>query len=132
FANNLYVSLNTGFQLPKDWYISASYFQTNRHEEATMSVNPFSNLNAGIKKSFKNRKWTAAINAENILCHTTRFTTYAVGKGFNEKNSYTSTQSIKQPVSISVSLTYNFNVGKMFQAKSIEKNVDESRTQKSK
>ena len=132
FANNLYVSLNTGFQLPKDWYISASYFQTNRHEEATMSVNPFSNLNAGIKKSFKNRKWTAAINAKNILCHTTRFTTYAVGKGFNEKNSYTSTQSIKQPVSISVSLTYNFNVGKMFQAKSIEKNVDESRTQKSK
>ncbi|MGM9802282.1 MAG: outer membrane beta-barrel protein [Candidatus Limisoma sp.] len=132
YANSLYISLNTGFQLPKDWYISASYFGSNRGKDATMSVNPFSNLNAGIKKSFANRKWTAAINANNILCHTMRFTTYAVGNGFNNTNSYASTQRIKQPVSFSVSLTYNFNVGKRFQAKSIEKNADESRTQKSK
>lgn len=34
------------------------------------------------------------------------------------------------PVSFNVSLTYNFNVGEMFRAKSIEKNADASRMQK--
>ena len=124
YANTVYMSFNTGFQLPKDFYIAANYFGTNYMKGASMEISPFKFLNASIKKSFDNKKWTASVGVENILGSSTRFKTIS-------EDGSVSTQKFNQKPTFNFSITYNFNVGKKFQAKSIEKNVDESRTQKS-
>ena len=123
YANTVYMSFNTGFQLPKDFYIAANYFGTNYMKGAVMEISPFKFLNASIKKSFANKKWTASVGVENILGSSTRFKTLS-------EDGSVSTQKFNQKPTFNFSITYNFNVGKAFQAKSIEKNVDESRTQK--
>ncbi len=122
YNNMFFINLNTGFQLPKDFYISASYNYMNRITQGEMQVGPFNYLNASIKKSFANKKWTVAFNANNIL-----------GKPMKlriKSDSYSSYMENSQRASFGLSVTYNFNLGKMFQAKSIEKNADGSRFSK--
>ena len=79
-------------------------------------------LNASLKKTFANNRWTASVSANNILSSSMDLTFVS--------DQYTSVTKVDNPVSFNVSLTYNFNVGEMFRAKSIEKNADASRMQK--
>lgn len=120
--NLAFVMLNTGFQLPKDFYISASYFHRTKVKQGMIEVDPFNILNISVKKSFSNKRWTAAVGAYNVLGQSIKFKMFSSG--------YANRASNENPVLFDVSLTYNFNAGKMFQAKSIEKNADASRMQK--
>ena len=79
-------------------------------------------LNASLKKTFADNRWTASVSANNILSSGIDLTLVS--------DQYTSVTKVDNPVSFNVSLTYNFNVGEMFRAKSIEKNADASRMQK--
>ena len=81
-------------------------------------------LNASLKKSFANGKWNASVGVNNILGKPSRFS-------INSAAGYVSETKVEMPLSVHCSLTYNFNAGKMFQAKRIEKNDDPSRKAKS-
>ena len=124
YGNKWYFSVNTGFQLPLDFYLSLNYFGLTKQEDPGMIVSPWHMLGASIKKSFAKKKWTASFGAHNILGRGFKFTNYA------SDGSFVSTQKMENPVSFSLSLTYNFNVGEMFSAKKIISNTDESRTAK--
>ena len=64
-----------------------------------------------------------AFNANNLLNASFDFTTRTDG--------YRNATKMRNPSSFVLSVTYNFNSGKMFQTKRIENNADESRLQKS-
>ena len=123
YNDQLSVVASTGFQLPKEFYISGSYFYMKKFTEGTSTIGPLNFLSFSVKKTFNNRKWTVALNANNVLSK-------AVEVRLRSMN-YVSTMKMDMPASVGLSVTYNFNAGKIFQAKSIESNADESRTQQS-
>ena len=88
-----------------------------------VSVSPTHNLNASLKKTFAKRRWTASVSADNILCRGVDF-------GLNSATGYRTTNRFENPVSFSCSLTYNFNLGKSFQARRVDSNNDASRLSK--
>ena len=123
YHNLFFMNTSTGVQLPKDFYVSLSYYFMPSITQGEMTVGPFHFMNASIKKSFAGNRWTAALNANNILANPIKFRI--------NTDAYSSYTKMSNPLSVGVSLTYNFNVGKMFQAKKIESNDDASRRQKS-
>lgn len=121
YSNMVFLMTSTGFQLPKDFYLDINYYYQGRVKQGNLELAPMHMLGASLKKTFANKRWTASVSADNILSPTMKLKLFS--------DSYTNINRIEMPISCSVSLTYNFNVGKMFQARQIEKNADESRLQ---
>lgn len=120
--NHLYmINGSTDFQIPLDFYLSLSYFFQSKYKSGNFEVNPMHFLNASVKKSFAKKRWTASFNANNILTMNQKMK--------NTGKNYINSSIYKLPISFSLSLRYNFNVGEMFKTRSIEKNADESRLQ---
>ena len=120
--NNLgMINLSTDFQLPLDFYLSLSYSFQSKYKTGNFEIDPMHFLYAKIKKSFAKKRWTASFSANNILV--------TKQKMKNKGNNYINSSIYKLPISFSLSLRYNFNVGEMFKTRSIEKNADESRLQ---
>lgn len=122
-SNLVMVNVNTIFNLPLDFYLTASYMYQSKARFGNMELQPLSFLNASLKKTFDDRRWTVAFNANNLLNASFDFTTRTDG--------YRNATKMRNPSSFVLSVTYNFNSGKMFQTKRIENNADESRLQKS-
>lgn len=122
YSNMFFMPVNSGFQLPKNFYFNVSYFYQGKVRQGNMRIGSMGFLNASLKKTFADNRWTASVSANNILSSGIDLTLVS--------DQYTSVTKVDNPVSFNVSLTYNFNVGEMFRAKSIEKNADASRMQK--
>ena len=88
-----------------------------------MTVSPTHNLNASLRKTFAKRRWTASVSADNILNRDVNF-------GLNSAAGYRTANRFENPASFSFSLTYNFNIGKSFQARRVDSNNDASRLSK--
>lgn len=115
--------LQSGFQLPKDFYFEVSYFGMSRLSMGEIRLKPQHYLNASVKKSFCKKRWTVSLDANNILSQKLTFKLVSAA-------GYVNTNVYKNPISFRVSVRYNFNIGKMFQARSIDKNTDDSRLSK--
>lgn len=122
YSSMLMLSANAGVKLPKDFYFTLSYFFRSRVEQGELSFGAVNFLNAGLKKTFAGKRWTVSFDASNVLS--------APLKLKMKSDAYSSCSRVGNPRSFSVSLTYNFNSGRMFQTKTIEKNADASRLSK--
>lgn len=114
---------NAGFQLPKDFYFELSYFGRNKFSMAEITVSATHNLNASLKKTFAQRRWTASVSVDNILNRDVEF-------WLDSLSGYKTRSKFEDPISFSCSLTYNFNLGKAFQARRVDSNNDASRMSK--
>lgn len=123
-SDMVFVGANTGFTIPKDFYFSVSYYGQNRVRQGNMTMGAMHFLGVSLKKSFARKRWTLSLSAENLLAADVKMKVV----------SETVRSSTKVPMypTFSVSATYNFNIGKMFQTRSIEKNDDASRMEKGK
>ena len=123
YGNKWYFSVNTGFQLPLDFYLSLNYFGLTKQEDPGMIVSPWHMLGASIKKSFAKEMdcvvWSTQYLRQRLQIYKLRI-----------RRLIRQHSKMENPVSFSLSLTYNFNVGEMFSAKKIISNTDESRTAK--
>ncbi len=115
--------LQSGFQLPKDFYFEVSYFGMSRLSMGEMRLKPQHYLNVSLKKSFCKKRWTVSVDANNILSQKLNFQLVSAA-------GYVSSDTYKNPISFRCSVRYNFNIGKVFQARSIDKNSDGSRLSK--
>lgn len=118
---NWYV--NTGFQMPKDFYLEISYYGQNKITMGEITVTPTHYINASLKKTFAQRRWTASVGVDNVLCRGTEFS-------LNSAAGYRTKSKFENPASFTCSLTYNFNLGKAFQARHVDRNNDASRMSK--
>ena len=124
YNSQFFANGSVGIQLPADFYFTTQYFYRHKTTSGEINVNSMHFLNASLKKSFANGKWNASVGVNNILGKPSRFS-------INSAAGYVSETKVEMPLSVHCSLTYNFNAGKMFQAKRIEKNDDPSRKAKS-
>lgn len=122
YSGMFFLSANTGITLPKDFYFNVAYFFRSRVRQGEMKVGAMNLLNVSLKKSFAQKRWTVSVGADNLLSSRIKMSVVS--------DAYHSRTDVKMPVSFNASVTYNFNVGKMFQAKKIEKNSDASRLSK--
>ncbi len=112
--------LQSGFELPKDFYFEISYFGMTNVAFGEVRLKGQHYLNASIKKTFCKKRWTVSFDANNILSQKLNFQLISAA-------GYVNTNVYKNPVSFRLSVRYNFNIGKVFQARNIDKNTDDSR-----
>lgn len=114
---------SSGFTLPKDFYAEVSYGFQSRVRQGEVDLRRLNMLGLSLKKTFAGKRWTVSVSVDNLLSSKMDLKLRSAG--------YTNHLIADNPASFKVSATYNFNAGKMFGTKEIERNADESRFSKS-
>ncbi|TYP91788.1 outer membrane receptor protein involved in Fe transport [Sphingobacterium allocomposti] len=109
------------FTLPKGWTASLSAMYTPRILQGNVITRPISNVDLGVRKRFFNDRLTAAASISDIF--------YTAN--FDAKSYYNNDVILignrQQTRVLSLSLTYNINIGKSFKMRSLMKsNTEES------
>lgn len=122
YRHMFYANCNISVTLPKSFFFETSIFCNNKFTSSNFTNDANVWWNASVKKTFSNNKWVASFGVNNILCNANRITA--------RSETFTRVYKLKHYSTFRVSLTYNFNSGKKFQARSVESNEDASRLSK--
>ncbi|MDD2962009.1 MAG: outer membrane beta-barrel family protein [Muribaculaceae bacterium] len=109
--------------LPYKFYISSNVYYSKAMTMGNISMSSRVWCGVDLKKKFADDKWVASIGVGDIFA--TDFKITGTGPDFNREF------TMKRYPSFKCSLTYNFNSGKKFQARTVESNEDVSRMQNS-
>lgn len=112
---------NVSFILPRGFNLSLNCFYNSQMTIGNIKVYPILNLNPTIQKSL-GRHWNISLGAENLLRRTSKIRTQSAG--------YDRLTSTRNALAVKLGITYNFNSGKRFNSRRIEKNTDPSRLSK--
>ncbi|MGQ0827642.1 MAG: TonB-dependent receptor domain-containing protein [Bacteroidota bacterium] len=105
--SNLVFTINStnSFVLPKNFSAELSFFYKTKEVYGIMEMEPIYSLNAGVKKTFANNKFTAKLNFNDIL-YSYRIQAYIgfynIDESFKRKN---------DTRTVTISLTYNIGKG---------------------
>ena len=105
----------TSFTLPKNFFIELDGMYLHGAQAGNTKIGDMYNLNLTLKKRMFDNKLTIALGAQNIVTSKQRI--------FIEEETFTRVMTADQPwnrVSAKLSISYNFNAGKSFRAKSVE------------
>ena len=105
----------TSFTLPKNFFIELDGMYMHGAQAGNTKIGDMYNLNLTLKKRMFDNKLTIALGAQNIVTSKQRI--------FIEEETFTRVMTADQPwnrVSAKLSISYNFNAGKSFRAKSVE------------
>jgi hypothetical protein len=111
------------FTLPKNFFFEIDGHFVHGAQAGNTSIKDFGNMNVTLKKRLANNKLTLALGATNILNLPQTITI--------KESSFERTMTVKQPWStaaVKFSVSYNFNSGKQFRAKSVESGSAEDRS----
>ena len=117
-----FANAQMSFTLPKEFYIEFSGRYMHGMTAGNTTIDDMGNMDLSIKKRLLDNKLTLKIGLNNIVPTTQHITI--------EEASFKRTMTIDQPWSrplINFSVSYNFNAGKQFRAKSVESGAMEDR-----
>lgn len=103
------------FTLPKNFFIELDGMYMHGAQAGNTKIKDFGNLNLTLKKRLFDNKLTLAIGARNLVPNKQHIEIV--------ENSFKRTMTVDQPwqrLSVRFSISYNFNSGKQFRAKSVE------------
>ncbi len=103
------------FQLPKKFMIEASYFGRTAAVQGNMKIDGIHLLNFSLKKRLLKERLTLSLSAESVLDMRTRLT--ATQPEFSRTFTV---QQFWQGRSYKFGISYNFQMGKQFQKRSVE------------
>ena len=110
------------FSLPKEFYIDLSGRYMHGMVAGNTTMSDIGNIDISIKKRLLDNKLTLKLGVSNLIPQTQRITI--------EEESFRRTMSVDQPwmrPMATFSISYNFNTGKQFRAKSVESGSAEDR-----
>ena len=110
------------FSLPKEFYIDLSGRYMHGMVAGNTTMSDIGNIDISIKKRLLDNKLTLKLGVSNLIPQTQRITI--------EEESFRRTMSVDQPWMRPIatfSISYNFNSGKQFRAKSVESGSAEDR-----
>jgi hypothetical protein len=110
------------FSLPKEFYIDLSGRYMHGMVAGNTTMSDIGNIDISIKKRLLDNKLTLKLGVNNLIPQTQRITI--------EEESFRRTMSVDQPwmrPMVNFSISYNFNTGKQFRAKSVESGSAEDR-----
>ena len=112
----------TSFTLPKEFFIEVDGNFVHGAQVGNTRIKDFGNMNVMLKKRLLDNKLTLSLGATNIFNLPQTITI--------EEASFKRVMTAKQPWStaaVKFSVSYNFNSGKQFRAKSVESGSEEDR-----
>ena len=118
----LYANAQMSFMLPKNFFIEVDGHFMHGAQAGNTRIKDFGNMNVTLKKRLLDNKLTLSLGATNILNIPQTITI--------EEASFNRVMTAKQPWStaaVKFSVSYNFNSGKQFRAKSVESGSAEDR-----
>ncbi len=118
-----FTSAQMSFTLPKNFFIELSGRYMHGMTAGNTTIDDTGNMDLSIKKRLLDNKLTLKLGVNNIVPTTQHITI--------EEASFKRTMTIDQPWSrpmINFSVSYNFNSGKQFRAKSVESGSAEDRS----
>ena len=118
-----FASGQMSFTLPKNFFIELSGRYMHGMTAGNTTIDDTGNMDLSIKKRLLDNKLTLKLGVNNIIPTTQHITI--------EEASFKRTMTIDQPWSrpmINFSISYNFNSGKQFRAKSVESGSAEDRS----
>ena len=110
------------FSLPKEFYIDLSGRYMHGMVAGNTTMSDIGNIDISIKKRLLDNKLTLKLGVSNLIPQTQRITI--------EEEFFRRTMSVDQPwmrPMVNFSISYNFNTGKQFRAKSVESGSAEDR-----
>ena len=111
------------FTLPKEFIIEASGRYMHGLQAGNTRIKDYGNVDISVKKRLVNNKLTLKLGVNNIV---------PVKQTISiEEPTFKRTMTVDQPwmrPAVSFSISYNFNSGKQFQAKSVESGSEEDRS----
>ena len=119
----LYANAQMSFMLPKNFFIEVDGHFMHGAQAGNTRIKDFGNMNVTLKKRLLDNKLTLSLGATNILNLPQTITI--------EETSFNRVMTAKQPWStaaVKFSVSYNFNSGKQFRAKSVESGSAEDRS----
>lgn len=118
-----FANAQMSFTLPKNFFIELSGRYMHGMTAGNTTIDDTGNMDLSIKKRLLDNKLTLKLGVNNIVPTTQHITI--------EEASFKRTMTIDQPWSrplINFSISYNFNAGKQFRAKSVESGSAEDRS----
>jgi hypothetical protein len=110
------------FALPKEFYIELSGRYMHGLVAGNTKMADMGNMNISVKKRLLDNKLTLKLGVDNLIPQTQDITI--------EEPSFKRTMTVDQPwmrPMVNFSVSYNFNSGKQFRAKSVESGSAEDR-----
>lgn len=107
------------FSLPYEFYLNLDFSYQSQVQIGNITVYPTLSINPSLRKTFAKNKWALSFSVENLL--QSDYKIRAVSAGYDRL------RIMKSYSAFTLSVTYNFNVGKNFRAKRMESNIDRSR-----
>lgn len=117
-----FTSAQMTFSLPKEYYIDLSGRYMHGIVAGNTTMSDMGNIDISIKKRLLDNKLTLKLGVSNLIPQTQRITI--------EEEFFRRTMSVDQPwmrPMVNFSISYNFNTGKQFRAKSVESGSAEDR-----
>jgi hypothetical protein len=117
-----FANAQTSFSLPKNYFIELSGNYMHGMVAGNTTMSDMGNLNITFKKRLLDNKLTLSLGVQNIIPMNTKITI--------EEATFKRVMTVDQPwqrPAIKFSISYNFNSGKQFRAKSVESGSAEDR-----
>lgn len=111
------------FNLPKEFYIECNVYGTSKNKASNIEADVWLWTSASLKKTFDNNKWTLSASVYKFDGLDFKMT--------SKTSDFVQTFKGSNDISFNLSVTYNFNSGKKFNAKSVDGNEDDSRNAQS-
>lgn len=105
----------TTFNLPKNFFIELDGMFIHGAQAGNTRIGDFGNLNIAIKKRMFENKLTLSLGAQNLIPQKQRI--------YIEESTFERVMTASQPwqrLAVKFTISYNFNTGKQFRAKSVE------------
>lgn len=111
------------FTLPKNFFIELDGMYMHGAQAGNTRIGDFGNLNLTLKKRMLDNKLTLSLGAQNLIPTKQRI--------YIEEDSFSRLMIVDQPwqrIGAKFSISYNFNSGKQFRAKSVESGSADDRS----
>ena len=118
----VYANAQMSFSLPKNFFIDVDGFYMHGAQAGNTRIGDNGNMNIALKKRMFDNKLTLTLGASNLLSPVQRI--------YIEEESFSRVMEASQPwsrLAIKFQVSYNFNTGKQFRARSVESGSAEDR-----
>ena len=118
----VYANAQMSFSLPKNFFIDVDGFYMHGAQAGNTRIGDNGNMNIALKKRMLDNKLTLTLGASNLLSPVQRI--------YIEEESFSRVMEASQPwgrLAIKFQVSYNFNTGKQFRARSVESGSTEDR-----
>ena len=118
----VYANAQMSFSLPKNFFIDVDGFYMHGAQAGNTRIGDNGNMNIALKKRMFDNKLTLTLGANNLLSPVQRI--------YIEEESFSRVMEASQPwgrLAIKFQVSYNFNTGKQFRARSVESGSAEDR-----